>query len=227
VETAIDVPQNIGFELKLKDLRHVVHGRVEDGDLNIVAVEYIMDRRFDSSTAPHSRGAGFDEDLEAECLAEDRHGLVKIGVIISQIKQVAAPQIDPVDLLQNLRDDVLDVPRRGQEAGEIGTFAIVVKMEAGDTAKAGRLRHDEACQSADRHPEFRVPPARVVSGIADEGQLWVHTEPNSGLRRNPAAKAAPLGERVKGEIIETPAELLQGFPLDQRTYQVQRTGAAT
>ena len=194
METAIDVPQNIGFELKLKDLGHVVHGRVEDRDLNIVAVEYIMDRRFDSPTAPHNRGAGFDEDLEAEGLAEDRDGLVKIGIIISQIKQVTAPQVDPVELMQNPRDDVLDTPHRREEGGEIGAFAIVVKMETGDAAKAGGLRHDEVRQSADRHPEFRVPPAGIVSGIADEGQLWIHPDPDSGLGRNPAAEKAPLGK---------------------------------
>ncbi len=67
-------------------------------------------------------------------------------------------------------------------------------MKARDSAKAGGVGCKEVRQFMDRHSEFRVSSAGVVSGIGDERKLRVHTKPDFGLGRDPAVQKVPLGE---------------------------------
>ncbi len=130
--------------------------------------ENIMHRCLDHAAAPYRRGARFHEDLKAEGFAENRHGLVKFGVVPCRIEQIAAAHVDPVDPAQNIRDDVPNMPRSGEQIGKIRSFAIVMKMQARDAVQRRWVRRRQSRQFVHGYSQFRLLAAGVVAVIADE-----------------------------------------------------------
>ena len=79
-----------------------------------------------------------------------------------------------------------------QQAGEIGLFAIIVEVEAGDAPQKGRFRLCRFDQPGNRHTEFGILSARVVARVADERKLGVNPDPGLCHRRHLVAKEFPL-----------------------------------
>ena len=97
VRSRIAVAENVGTELVLEHLRHVVHRCVQDCDLLAVAGEQVEHRRYHVAAVAYEGRARLYDDLRAVPTSNETRGLLKRSDVCIVVKQVAAPQVDPFD----------------------------------------------------------------------------------------------------------------------------------
>src|SRR5262245_10063251 len=197
-----------GPVLVLEDLRQVVHGRIQYGDLLSVVLEDVQDRGDEKARIRDEGLARLEEDLEAHLPGEQVRGLHQWREVFDLVVLIPSAQIDPPESGQEGLE-LLDEAEGRLENGSRGPrLAVGMDVDARDPGQGSRVAPRDLDELLDGYPQLRVSTAGIVTFVPHEGEPRIDPQTVVDRLVGPrGGEARPLIQGVEADVIDVPCQL--------------------